>query len=40
MLELIERNDGIVGLFGMIRKAAAEWDGSKPARTMAELLGG
>jgi hypothetical protein len=40
MLELIERNDGIVGLFGMIAKAAAEWDGTRPARTMAELMGG
>jgi hypothetical protein len=40
MLELIERNDGIVGLFGMIAKAAEEWDGTRPARTMAELMGG
>jgi hypothetical protein len=40
MLELIERNDGIIGLFGMITKAAEEWDGTKPARTMAELMGG
>ncbi len=40
MLELIERNDGIVGLFGMIAQAAETWDGSKPARTMAELMGG
>lgn len=39
MLELIERNDGIVGLFGIITKAAEEWDGSRPARTMAELFG-
>lgn len=39
MLELIERNDGIVGLFGMIAAAADEWDGSNPARTMADLLG-
>lgn len=38
MLELIERNDGIVGLFDMIRKAAEEWDGTKPARTMAQLF--
>ena len=40
MLELIERNDGIVGLFGMITKAAEEWDGTKPTRTMAELMAG
>lgn len=40
MLELIERNDGIVGLFGMITQAAEDWDGTKPARTMAELMGG
>lgn len=40
MLELIERNDGIVGLFAMIGQAAEEWDGSKPLRTMAELMGG
>ena len=39
MLELIERNDGIVGLFGMITKAAEEWDGTNPARTMADLMG-
>ncbi|MBL6691511.1 MAG: VOC family protein [Pseudomonadales bacterium] len=40
MVELIERNDGIVGLFGMITKAAEEWDGTRPVRTMAELMGG
>ena len=39
MLELIERNDGIIGLFERIAKAAEEWDGTKPARTMAELMG-
>ena len=40
MVELIERNDGIVGLFGMIGQAARDWDGERPARTMAELMGG
>lgn len=40
MVELIERNDGIVGLFAMIAKAAEEWDGTRPGRTMAELMGG
>lgn len=40
MLELIERNEGIVGLFGMIRQAAEDWDGTRPSRTMAELMGG
>ena len=40
MLELIERNDGIVGLFGMIQQAAESWDGTNPARTMADLIGG
>jgi hypothetical protein len=35
-----ERNDGIVGLFGMIAQAADDWDGTRPARTMAELMGG
>ena len=39
MLEVIERNPGIVGLFDTIRKAADEWDGSNPARTMADLMG-
>ena len=39
MIELIERNDGILGLFGLIKKAADEWDGTKPLRTMAELTG-
>lgn len=38
MLELIERNDTIVGLFGMIREACASWDGSRPVRDMAELF--
>ncbi len=37
MLELIERNDGIVGLFGMIAKAAEAWDGSQPARALTDL---
>ena len=40
MLELIERNDGIVSLFGMIAKAADEWDGSRPMRTIAALMAG
>ena len=40
MLELIERNDGITGLFDKITKAAEGWDGTKPSRTMAELMGG
>ncbi len=40
MLELIERNDGIVGLFGMIQQAAESWDGTNPARTITELMGG
>lgn len=39
MLELIERGDTIVGLFGMISKAADEWDGTRPLREMAELFG-
>ena len=39
MVELIERNDGIVGLFGMITQAAATWDGTRPLRTLAELVG-
>lgn len=37
MIELIERNDGIVGLFSLITKAADEWDGTRPLRTMVEL---
>ena len=40
MLELIERNDGIVGLFAMITAAAENWDGERPLRTMADLMGG
>ncbi len=40
MLEVIERGPGIVGLFDMIGVAADEWDGTKPMRTMAELMGG
>ncbi len=39
MLELIERNDGIVGLFALIAQAADEWDGTKPMRSMSELMG-
>ncbi len=39
MLELIERKESIVGLFELIRAAAKDWDGSKPARTMDELMG-
>lgn len=38
MLELIERNDSIVGLFALIRKAADTWDGSRPLRDMADLF--
>ena len=38
MLELIQRNDGIVGLFGRIRDAADTWDGSRPLRDVAELF--
>ena len=38
MLELIERNDRIVGLFGLVRKAAEEWDGSRPLREVSELF--
>ena len=38
MLELIERNDAIVGLFGMISQAADSWDGSQPLRTMTDLM--
>ena len=40
MLELIERNESIVGLFAMVAEAAEEWDGSRAARTMADLTGG
>lgn len=39
MLEVIERSEGIVGLFAMIAAAAENWDGSRPSRTFAELLG-
>jgi hypothetical protein len=39
MLEVIERNPGIVGLFDMIRQAATDWDGTNPARSMADLMG-
>lgn len=38
MLELIERNDSIVGLFAMIRQACEAWDGTRPVRDMAELF--
>lgn len=38
MLELIERNDGIVGLFSLIRQAAEGWDGSRPLRPMSDLF--
>ncbi len=40
MLELIERNEGIVGLFGLITKAATDWDGTNPVRSMADLMSG
>lgn len=39
MLELIERNEGILGLFGLISQAADGWDGSDPARSIADLMG-
>lgn len=38
MLELIERNDRIVGLFGLVRAAADGWDGSRPLRDVTELF--
>lgn len=38
MLELIERNDGIVGLFSLIRQAAVDWDGARPLREVSELF--
>ena len=38
MLELIERNDTIVGMFGRIRQAAADWDGTRPLRAVSELF--
>ena len=40
MLEVIERGDGILGLFDMIRQAAEDWDGERPMRQMGELFGG
>ena len=38
MLELIERGDGIVGLFSLVAKAAADWDRTRPLREVAELF--
>lgn len=38
MLELIERSDRLVGLFGMIRAAGDTWDGTRPLRKMSELF--
>jgi hypothetical protein len=38
MLELIERNDGIVKTFSLIRQAADDWDGTRPLRNVAELF--
>lgn len=40
MLELIERNDAITGLFALIAQAAEGWDGSRPLRTLADLTAG
>ena len=40
MLELIERNDGIVGLFGAIAAKAKSWDGTEPLRPLSKLMGG
>ena len=40
MVEVIERNDGIVGLFALVAKAAEDWDGDRPLRPVAELMGG
>ena len=39
MLEVIERGPGILGLFDMIKQAADGWDGERPMRTLAELMG-
>ena len=39
MLEVIERTDAIVGLFGLIAQAAKNWDGSNPSRSVTELMG-
>ena len=38
MLELIERNDTLVGMFSLIRQAAVDWDGTRPLREVAELF--
>lgn len=39
MLEVIERGPGILGLFGLIREAAENWDGKHPLRRVDELTG-
>lgn len=39
MIELLERNPGIEALFAAIRAAAEDWDGQRPVREFAELVG-
>ncbi len=37
MIELLERQDGMVAMFDTVRRCASEWDGSRPLRSFQEL---
>ena len=39
MIELLERLEGMAGIFDAIKSIASTWDGERPAREFAELLG-
>lgn len=38
MIEILERQDAIVGLFESVTQAAANWDGDRPLREFMELM--
>lgn len=39
MIEILERQEGIVGLFDRIKTFAADWNGERPLREFVELMG-
>ncbi len=38
MIEILERQEGTVGLFDRIKTIAADWNGERPVREFAELM--
>lgn len=38
MIEILERQEGIVGMFDRIKSIAADWKGERPLREFAELM--